>query len=77
MSAIGHYIADFPCYSARLIIELDGSQHRKPAHIEYDDKRTHYFEQLGFRVLRISNEEIFTHLSGVLDSIINRSRCNQ
>jgi very-short-patch-repair endonuclease len=70
---MGHYIADFLCYSSRFIVELDGSQHQELAHIKYDEERTQYFESLGYRVLRISNEEIFNNLSGVLDSIVNMS----
>ena len=65
------YVADFLCVSSRLIVELDGSQHQCLEQIAYDQKRTRYFESLGYRVLRISNEEIFINISGVLEVILN------
>jgi len=67
---IYHYVADFLCISSLLIIELDGSQHQQAEQVVYDQKRTHYFEFLGYRVLRISNEEIFNNISGVLEKIL-------
>ena len=66
---ISHYIADFFCFSSRLIVELDGSQHQNPEHVTYDEKRTAYFNSLGYRVIRVSNEEIFYNISGVLEII--------
>jgi very-short-patch-repair endonuclease len=48
---IGHYIADFFCFSSRIIVELDGSQHQNPEHIVYDEKRTAYFKSLDYRVI--------------------------
>ena len=56
---IHHYIADFLCVSAHLVVELDGSQHQQSENRIYDKKRTLYFESLGYRVLRVSNEEVF------------------
>ena len=57
---IGNYIADFYCDKAKLIVEIDGSQHFDDAAIEYDNKRTKYFNSLGLRVLRFTNHEIHT-----------------
>ena len=65
--SIGKYIADFYCAEKKLVIELDGSQHGEQ--VEYDTRRTHYFESLGIRVYRIWNGEIKTNLSGVLIAI--------
>ncbi len=65
------YVADFLCVSSHLIVELDGSQHQYLEQIAYDQKRTHYFECLGYRVLRISNDEIFNNISGVLEIILH------
>jgi very-short-patch-repair endonuclease len=64
------YIADFLCSSSRLVIELDGSQHQEPEQVEYDKKRTLYFESVGYQVLRVSNEEIFKNIGGVLEIIL-------
>jgi very-short-patch-repair endonuclease len=68
---MSHYIADFVCSSFYLIIELDGSQHQIPEQKKYDQLRTDYFELLGYHVLRIDNNEIFSHMSGVIEAILD------
>ena len=65
----GPYIADFYCAKARLIIELDGSQHYDSAGMKYDAQRTAYLESLGLKVLRFSNTDINRNLSGVCQQI--------
>ena len=67
--SIGTYIVDFYCYQARLVLELDGSQHCTPEAVLYDQKRTAYLQQQGFRVLRISNRDIVTRFWSVCDAI--------
>jgi len=57
-SVIHHYIADFYCSKARLVIEVDGSQHLKPDVKEYDEIRTKTLEQLDLLVLRFTNDEV-------------------
>jgi len=64
---IGKYIADFVCMEARLIIELDGSQHATRQ--SHDTKRDAWLEAKGFRILRIWNNEIFDNMEGVLETI--------
>ena len=66
---IGSYIVDFYCASAKLIIELDGSQHYEPTGIEGDAKRTEYLESLGLKVLRISNRDVDRNFEGVCEYI--------
>jgi len=66
---IGHYIADFVCREKKLVIEIDGGQHMDA--VEYDALRTKYLESLGYRVLRIWNNEVFKNIQGVMDSILN------
>ena len=44
---IGNYIADFYCHQAKLVVELDGSQHYSPEEQEYDRKRTNYLQSQG------------------------------
>ena len=66
---IGNYIADFYCDQARLIIELDGSQHFESSKIVYDTIRTNYFSSLGIDVLRYSNSDINTNFEGVCQHI--------
>jgi very-short-patch-repair endonuclease len=41
---MGQYMADFLYSSFHLVMELDGNQHQKPEQVEYDKKRTFYFE---------------------------------
>ena len=72
---IGNYIADFYCHQAKLVIELDGSQHYEEAGQEKDAQRDMYFEGLGLQVLRIPNNVITENFRGVcerIDSIIKK-----
>ena len=55
---IGHYIVDFYCAQAQLVIELDGNQHGMPEGLERDRKRDEYMNTLGMTVLRYSNLQI-------------------
>ena len=66
---IGKYIVDFYCAKAKLIVELDGSQHYEEKGMEYDAERTAFLEQYGIRVLRIPNNEVNKNLSGVCEYI--------
>ena len=67
--SIGHYIADFYCHQAKLVIEIDGDSHYYPGAAEYDDKRTAYIEYSGIRVLRFTNQDVYESLENVLDII--------
>ena len=69
--AIDRFIVDFYCFKAKLIIEIDGSQHYERANKEYDDVRTAKLEQYGIKVLRFSNYEIDTYFNEVCESIDN------
>ena len=66
---MGHYIVDFYCAKARLVVELDGSQHYDEAGLAYDRARTAYLESLGMTVLRIPNDQIWKNLRGVFEAI--------
>ena len=55
---IGRYIVDFYCASAKLVIELDGSQHYEPQGMTYDSERSAFLTDLGLEVLRFSNRDI-------------------
>lgn len=66
---VGHYIVDFVCYEKKLIIELDGYQHKEVNRKYYDNERTKFLESEGFRVLRFWNNEINSNLFGVLSEI--------
>ena len=67
--SVGPYFADFYCYKARLIVELDGSQHCEPEAVEYDRKRTEYLQKQGFSVLRFSNLDVTTQFRAVCETI--------
>ena len=66
---LGKYIVDFYCAEAKLIVELDGSQHYEIREMEYDTERTVYLEQYGIQVLRIPNNEVNQNFSGVCEYI--------
>ena len=66
---LGKYIVDFYCAEAKLIVELDGSQHYENQGMEYDTERTAYLEQYGVRVLRIPNNEVNQNFTGVCEYI--------
>jgi len=64
--SIGNYIIDFYCPDRKIIIELDGWQHKREKDVKYDIKRTQYFEKLGLKVLRFWNNEVNNNLDGVV-----------
>ena len=71
---IGRYIVDFYCAKAKLIVELDGSQHFEPDAKAKDRDRTAFLEQYGFTVLRIPNNEVNQNFGGVCEYIDNLVR---
>jgi len=64
-------IADFVCMPARVVIEIDGEYHDDIRQQYHDQLRTDEIERLGFRVIRFTNEDIFTKLDNVLETIKN------
>ena len=66
---IGKYIVDFYCASAKLVIEVDGSQHYEPQGKAYDMERSAFLSALGLEVLRFSNREIDRDFRGVCEQI--------
>lgn len=65
---VGTYIVDFLCQDAMLIIELDGGQHAEQQN--YDQRRTHWLESQGFRVMRFWNNDVLLNIDGVSDAIL-------
>ena len=63
------YIVDFYCAKAKLIIELDGSQHYKPDDQEKDALRDAELNSLGFTVMRFSNDEVMREIEAVVEQI--------
>ena len=66
---IGDYIVDFYCPKAKLVIEIDGSQHFSDEMTSYDRIRDESLRSLGLRVLRFTNTEVLTNTEGVLERI--------
>lgn len=66
---IDSFIADFYCYHAKLIIELDGSQHFTTQGAEYDLMRTGVLQRYGLEVIRFTNHEIDHQFSDVCMNI--------
>ena len=52
------YIADFVCLHSALIIEVDGGYHESPEQKVYDEKRTKVLSEIGFTVIRFTNQEV-------------------
>ena len=69
---IGNYIVDFYCHKAKLVIELDGSQHYDRENMEADRARDAYLRQQGLTVLRIPNNAVTQNFSGVCEEIFQR-----
>ena len=66
---LGKYIVDFYSAEAKLVIELDGSQHFEKENMDYDEERTAFLEGYGLRVLRIPNIEVTRNFHGVCEYI--------
>lgn len=68
---VGPYVADFLCYSARIIVEVDGGQHGLDAGIEHDRRRDEWFVENGYRVLRYWNNDVLGNTQGVMETILS------
>jgi len=69
---IGNYIVDFYCHQAKLVVELDGSQHCDAEMLEYDRKRTAYLESQGLKVVRFSNLDVLHRFQDVCEAIYQK-----
>lgn len=66
---LGRYIVDFYCANARLVLELDGSQHFDPTGIEKDAARSAFLSEYGLQVIHIPNNYIKENFRGVCEYI--------
>ena len=66
---IDRFIVDFYCASAKLVIEVDGSQHYEAQGVAYDAERSAFLSALGLGVLRFSNRDIDRDFRGVCEQI--------
>ena len=68
--SIDHYIVDFYCVQARLVIEVDGDDHFESNIKQENDRvRQAAIERLGLRVLRVTNLDVYQNMNGVLEKI--------
>ncbi len=65
---MGAYIVDFMCLKMKTIIEIDGGQHAENA--QYDEIRTSYLNDRGFKVIRYWNNEVLDKMESVLEDNI-------
>ncbi|HEX3439561.1 MAG TPA: DUF559 domain-containing protein [Pseudolabrys sp.] len=66
---IDHLIVDFACYSARLVIEVDGGQHNMTANLLADAERDKHLRRNDFTVLRFWNNDVIRNIEGVAEVI--------
>ncbi|HEV2562950.1 MAG TPA: endonuclease domain-containing protein [Rhizomicrobium sp.] len=67
--SLGPYFADFVCLPARLVVEMDGSQHGDEKQAEHDRRRTAWLQSQNFRVMRFLNRDVLKNLEGVVGTI--------
>jgi very-short-patch-repair endonuclease len=67
--SIGNYIVDFYCPAEKLAVELDGAAHYTTEGEEHDLARDEYLMNLGIKVLRYENRDVFNNIEAVLDDI--------
>ena len=73
---LGKYIADFYCAQAKLVLELDGSQHFETPNLQKDEQRTDFLKGYGLTVVRIPNNEVNENFDGVceyIDGIVKKA----
>ena len=66
---VGTYIVDFYCASAKLVVELDGSQHYQADGLRSDAERTAFLQGCGLKVMRIPNNAVHQNFRGVCEAI--------
>ncbi len=66
---VGNFIVDFYCPKANLVLELDGGQHYTEGGKERDRRRDDFMRNIGLRVLRFSDREVFESIEDVIGKI--------
>jgi very-short-patch-repair endonuclease len=66
---IDHMIVDFACFSARVVVEVDGGQHNLPAGLNSDRLRDDHLRRQNFKVLRFWNNDVLSNTDGVLEIV--------
>ncbi len=71
------FIVDFYCPAAKLVVELDGSQHAESTHLAKDQTRDATLAGLGLHVVRFDNRQVLLETDAVLavlDEIVRERR---
>ena len=68
--SVGKYVVDFYCAFEHLVIEVDGETHLGETAEAYDRERQRIIEQLGLRVIRVWNTDVYQNIDGVLEHIL-------
>ena len=66
---LGNYVVDFYAPRAKIVVEVDGSQHHEPAAMKADAERDECLLRLGLNVLRFDNLQVLRETESVLDTI--------
>ena len=66
----GNYIVDFFCPKLKIIIEVDGEQHYLEENKVYEEKRTEFLKNNGYKIVRFYNSDINYHIKDVEHTII-------
>ena len=68
---VGDYIADFICFEKKIVIEVDGAYHFNGIQIIKDSIRSNYIKEMGYDVIRFTNNEIMCEPEQVINEIKN------
>ena len=69
---IGEYVVDFCCLAQRFVVEVDGSAHDNIDRVKFDERRTTFLKENGFRVLRVSASRVLADAADAAEAIIAR-----
>ena len=67
---IYRFIIDFYCAKAKLLIEIDGESHLQEDQAKYDQARTEYLEELGYQVIRFTNDDVRYNINVAVGEIL-------
>ena len=64
------YFVDFLCRERKVVVEVDGATHSTDAELANDARRDETLHNLGYRVFRATNTDLFDNIDGVLDELL-------
>jgi very-short-patch-repair endonuclease len=67
---VGPYFADFACREERVIVEVDGATHSSDTELQQDLCRSLFLIAHGYRIVRVTNDDVYRNLDGVLETIL-------